>query len=260
MGRAEHVLKNLEGIVPEVEEVIVVDYCCPQNVGNRVNKHFPSATVIYAGRRRYFNLSIARNLGLEAVSKPWVFFLDADIVLSKGFLKNWELPKSTDKFFLLGRMRRMGATGSMIAPTFSVRALGGYDHRYIGYGGEDYDIFLRLGLVGLKQHIVESEPAIVLKHSVEDRVTNFKEKEREKSLLIGKMYRHIKMQLAREYGDVNLPDKLLDDLYARVESSVGRDHSQKGDITIAIDISPKDRKKTTRRNMKKKIFNFKISN
>ena len=236
MGRAQHVLANLDHLQSVDAQIIVVDYSCPQDVGALVERHHPRVQVLRVSGKRFFDISDARNAGLSRATGKWVFFLDADILLDKCVFEDEGMSFQENCFFLLGRFREAGAFGSLLAPLSAIQAIGGYDSRYAGYGGEDIDIFERLIIHGLEMGYLHDQPLKILQHSVEDRVKFFKEKNRKKSLLINRVYSHIKINLIRFQYPRKLSEKDLDKVRVFCEEQVEA-AMQKGDGCVRINLT-----------------------
>src|SRR6185369_6037579 len=85
-GRLHHIQRTLPLIVAQLpKEVVVVDYGCPQSVGDWVETHFPNVTVVRVGDDPGFCLSRARNIGARQTSAPWICFTDADALITSGW-------------------------------------------------------------------------------------------------------------------------------------------------------------------------------
>lgn len=119
-----------------------------------------------------WNIARARNVGLrQAVeSTDWVMCVDADVVLSPGFVQELKLAIMRDggqgyapiidevasvgsgwanrepKEILGGRI----ASGCAALPRALVEQAHGWDEEYCGYGSEDIDLFLRLRHTGFE--------------------------------------------------------------------------------------------------------------
>ena len=239
MGRANHVLQNLKNLQGLPAQTIVVDYSCPQFVGKSVKKQFPDVTVIEVPYKSFFNLSDARNAGLNQVLEDWVFFLDADIVLDASLFNNEKSFLSPEKYYILSRYRESGAYGSLLAPTDIVRELGGYDPRFNGYGGEDLDIFERLALNGLSCTYLSNQPIRILNHSIEARVENYEEKNRAKSSLVNRVYANLKIGIMKMQSKSVLPDVMLDNLRKFSEEKVREALiAGKRSVNIKVNLQP----------------------
>src|SRR5574343_1128333 len=86
-GRLHHLQQTLPLIVAEApDEIVVVDYGCPQGSGDWVEANYPQVKVVRVTDDDGFRLARARNLGAAACSAPWICFIDADIRVGSGFV------------------------------------------------------------------------------------------------------------------------------------------------------------------------------
>lgn len=219
MGRKPDLMETLSALNPDGASVIVVDYSCPQHCGDAVEAAHEDATVVRVEGQTNFDPSHARNIGLEAVATDWVLFLDADIIPSASFVRDLFDRIDADYFYLFGRFRTDGAAGSMVAPTRTVRRLGGYDRRFVGYGGEDADMFERLLMHGLEPEFLRDEPGRVLAQRPSERVRHFEEKSLKRSLSCSRIYGAVKRDLMA-LEKRRLTDDELDTIRARAEEGV----------------------------------------
>src|SRR3954465_14003560 len=82
MGRLEHLEITLPMMLAEFDEVIVVDWSCPDWSGDWAAKE--GAKVVYKKGQEFFNASRARNLGARAATGRSVCFIDADCMVMPG--------------------------------------------------------------------------------------------------------------------------------------------------------------------------------
>ena len=237
MGRAEHVLANLEHLAGTRAEIIVVDYSCPEGVGERARACNPDVVVSTVPDRQYFDPSEARNVGFEAATRPWVLFLDADILMNLPLFQDIALPPNKKSYFLLGKHRERGAFGSVLVSVSAVQKIGGYDVRFKGYGGEDIDFFERLSIAGYDRVFLVNEPVNILPHSVESRTVNFQEKDRRFSLLVNRAYGVIKADLLRNRNGAALGGDDLDRLRVVCERQMSQAfRDKKSTLEMRVDL------------------------
>lgn len=223
MGRAAHVLENLITLQAFEQPVVLVDYSCPERVGALVESQHPWVNVVRVLDQQVFDISTARNAGFEQVQTPWVFFLDADIVLRPEFKQLLAPGRLNSRhFYLCGAHRLVGACGSVLAPSETVREIRGFDPNFHGYGGEDIDFFTRLEMAGLTPQFMAEEPLRVLSHSVADRVKHFAEKSRTIALLRNRVYGVMKRDLLRFAGTVSLEASVAEALRSHVDQEIDR--------------------------------------
>src|SRR5690606_12453971 len=86
-NRLDHLRRTLPTWMAEdPDEIIVVDYGCPQGSGDWVRAHWPQVRVVRVDDDSGFCLSRARNLGAREVTADWICFIDADIVVREGWV------------------------------------------------------------------------------------------------------------------------------------------------------------------------------
>lgn len=148
MGRLEHLQITLPLMLAEFDEVIVVDWSCPQNSGEWAAKE--GATVVSKPGKQHFNVSKARNIGARQVKSRGVCFIDADTVVMPGLRAEIE-----DNLFLTTMV-----VASRLADGYDCQSLngfvavdighfwgvGGYDESLEGYALEDAHLRARLRL------------------------------------------------------------------------------------------------------------------
>jgi glycosyltransferase involved in cell wall biosynthesis len=83
-------------------EIVIVDYDCPDGVGDYVQSHragwlrdcrVSNIKVVRVDNKPYFNLNDARNRGLKAADAPIVMMIDSDISISRTDLLPWLLQR-----------------------------------------------------------------------------------------------------------------------------------------------------------------------
>ena len=126
-------------MLAEFEEVIVVDWSCPQNSGSWAKSE--GATVVRRTGEKYWNASRARNLGSKSVATSSVCFLDADTMVMPG-TRN-EIEGLLDYNNMVFASRRPNNTdvvnlnGFIAVDMSHFRAVGGYNETLEGYAIED---------------------------------------------------------------------------------------------------------------------------
>lgn len=136
-----------------VDEVILVDYNCPQHCGRWAEEHYPSVKVVRQADDLDFNISRARNLGAQASSSEWLLFIDADVIASAELLQFMRDRNSPGCFFRTERQSgtRPRAWGALAVERTSFDRVGGYDEVFVGWGCEDDDIFYKLAINGVRE-------------------------------------------------------------------------------------------------------------
>lgn len=173
-GRLHHLKETLPLMAAQQpDELIVVDYDCPDRTGEWVEGAFRGATVVRASQPDGgFNVGRARNLGAAEATSDWLFFVDADVRPMPG-LAQW----------LRGNLRPgavyrpqpgSGAQAHQIYGSFACTAADfaeteGYDEVIEGWGYEDRDLYVRLEQLGLAERYYPSELVSAIGHGNEER-------------------------------------------------------------------------------------------
>ena len=130
-GRLEHVKQTMPRIMALGEvNVVFVDYSCPQKSGDWVKSNFPSVKVINVIDDKGFCLPRARNIGALHASTPWIFFIDADILVELDlglWLSNNLKPSIIYRASPIKGKRDTETYGSFICPAHLFIAVGKYD-------------------------------------------------------------------------------------------------------------------------------------
>jgi len=138
-GRLHHIQQTLPRIVREnPDQIIVVDYACPQGTGDWVANDYPQVQVVRVNGDPGFCLPLARNLGSQTVRADWIFFIDADILVQPG-LVNWlRANLKSGGFYRAGRIggkRDLETYGSFVCAREDFERIGRYDEAFRGWGG-----------------------------------------------------------------------------------------------------------------------------
>jgi glycosyltransferase involved in cell wall biosynthesis len=170
MGRLEHLKLSLPKMVSQgCNEVIVVDFSCPQGTGEFVATHFPAVRLVSVAGEKHFSNWKARNAGASAAGSDVLVFVDADTILADGAV-DWlakHLPPRTYGFFDRKTSNAFNRAGPRLAanqlkgfhviPAAAFRRVGGYDEVLAGYAaGGDTDLEERLGMIQLVRYPLDS--------------------------------------------------------------------------------------------------------
>jgi glycosyltransferase involved in cell wall biosynthesis len=253
-GRLEHLKASLPKMLAQgANEVIVVDYSCPDGAASYVAENFPSVRLVTVPGRRHFSNWRARNAGAAAASSDLLLFVDADTLLAEGATE-WlskELPPRTFGYFDGRASRAFNQGGPRLAmnqlkgfhvvPAPAFRRVEGYDEVLEGYAaGSDTDLEERLTLIGLTRHaldpkIVES----VIQHDAASR-TQHHAYPVKTSYAAGLLYRAAKRALLKIRGKAELPLGTRESMYAAAKKAAAALGAQgdKVSMTVAIDKWP----------------------
>ena len=199
-GRLSHLRETLPRLAASnAAEVIVVDYDCPDGTHRWVMGNHPNVIAVHVEDRPRFNISDARNIGLRRASQDFVLFIDADILLETQDISgivNWadgsfwrNAPiKSSDR-------SEKQLAGTCLVPRAVLAEIGAYDEAYVGYGGEDIDLYERLKAHGLKERHFGEDAFSSIPHDNAMRTSNFALKDISQTLASNRIYMLLKRAL-----------------------------------------------------------------
>ena len=110
-----------------------------------------------------FNLSRARNIGAQKCTADWIMFADADTLFQKDFFSNLDLQAG---YYYSGEPH---CSGNCIVKREDFI---GYDENFIGYGGEDVDLYIGLTRKSLIKKQLNGISYIL--HNDFERLRNYK--------------------------------------------------------------------------------------
>jgi glycosyltransferase involved in cell wall biosynthesis len=147
-GRLHHLKETLPLMAAQnPDELIVVDYSCPQGTGAWVEANFPQAKVVRVEGQDDFNPSRARNAGAAVATSEWLFFVDADIRVGPALVQTLRDNITPGNYYrpTYPVNRHAGqAYGSFCVLADDFAAVEGFDEVMEGWGYEDEDIYERL--------------------------------------------------------------------------------------------------------------------
>lgn len=199
-GRLHHIRETLPLLVAQnPAEIVVVDYSCPDKVGDWVQNNFPLVKVVRIADDPGFSLPRARNQGARQTHSPWLCLIDGDIKV-QGPWTEWMAKNLDEAHFyrasLVNGQRDKETYGSVICPRPAFEAIGGYDEAFRGWGGEDDDLYARLALeAGLTEAAYPSTFVEAIHHDDSERVVFYDIKSRQVQRAINTLYRKIKKHL-----------------------------------------------------------------
>jgi hypothetical protein len=230
-------------------EVIVVDYSCPQGTGKFVSANFPSVRLLSVEGQQHFSNWKARNAGAAAATSNVLLFVDADTLLAPGAIE-WvatHLPPRTYGFFDSQTSREFNRGGPRVAanqlkgfqivPRAAFQRVGGYDDVLEGYAaGADTDLEQRLSMIGLRRRPLD--PSIVksiIQHDASSRIEHHAQPIR-RSYAAGLLYRAAKRTLLKINRTVELPIALRRNLYRAASEAASNLSPDQGRITMHVKI------------------------
>lgn len=224
-GRLHHLQQTLPLIAAEApDEIVVVDYNCPQGTGDWVEANFPQAKVVRVTDDPGFHLPRARNLGAAACSAPWICFIDADIRIRPGFVA-WMRGHARERHYYrqapVDGRRDPEAYGTVLCPRRAFNAVAGYDELFTGWGGEDDDLYDRLLMTGLSMSHYPAPMVDPISHDDGERMTFHALKRKDLQHVINTFYRNGKIQVMAFRGlRTELPLPVRRELRQAIESAV----------------------------------------
>jgi hypothetical protein len=192
MNRLEHVKQTLPQNIKDNEaygevEFVVLDYNSSdgleQWVAGEMGHYIDLGLLIYLRYedREYFHRSHSRNLAMKSSSGEIICNLDADNYTGPGFAAYINRIFREQNIFLTANYIKgtdidRDCFGRVCFERSSFYAIGGYDEKMDGYGGEDMDICNRLLLHGCRiRYINDRQYLTSISHSNKSRIENEKD-------------------------------------------------------------------------------------
>ena len=198
-GRLSHLRETLPAMIAQqADELIVVDFNCPDGTGDWVNKGFPQIRCIRSEDQGPFSASKARNLGAAHATSDWLCFVDADILLAPGFLSFVRSHLAPKCYFR--PPPTSGLWNPIVCRRIAWAGIGGFDEVIAGWGGEDDDFFRRLELRGAMSRWLREASAIELPYDKSLR-SRFHTLSHSVSQRVNMLYVQIKLDLMRLMSD-----------------------------------------------------------
>ena len=209
-GRLSHIKETLPRLIQEFpNEIIFVDYSCPENSGDYVIKNFPSVKVLKITDDEFFCLPRARNLGAAQASSDYICFIDADINVQPGFV-NWASKNvNLNSFYRHEKQvdgeRDKETWGTFIVSRDNFNKIGGYDEAIRGWGGEDDDIYMRLKLAEVHEFAFPHNLVCAIKHDDSLRTTFHTVKSKDLQGLQNTVYLNLKILMLQASNSIYAP-------------------------------------------------------
>jgi glycosyltransferase involved in cell wall biosynthesis len=224
-GRLHHLKQTLPIFIALcAEEVIVVDYGCPQNTGDWVESNFPAVKVVRVTDDAGFCLSRGRNFGAGQSSSSWLLFADADIKIEASLI-DWARANCEKNYFYRssvgsGDTRDPNTYGTFLCERDAFDRIGGFDEVFRGWGGEDDDIYERLVLSGSREGSFPSDFLSAIRHDDRERVAFHAVKDKVGQHFRNRFYRTLKMQAMNFYRiKMELPLEMRQKIHRQVEAA-----------------------------------------
>ncbi|MCX7165721.1 MAG: glycosyltransferase family A protein [Rhodocyclales bacterium] len=238
-GRLPHLKQTLPRMAAQPDcECIVVDYDCPDRTRSWVGASFPDVRLVNVDDAPVFNAAMARNLGARAARTEWLVFVDADVLVDAGFSRDLE-PVLRRRYFFRPTPLTAETCGTFACHRGDFFALSGYDEILEGYGGEDNDIYLRLGHAGCTMQSFDGALIQSIPHDAATRTEYHEVRNIELNRRINSLYNHIKYDLICESGLINLPMDTRRAIYLEVRKTLlayAEDPTASASITINLPV------------------------
>lgn len=225
--RLHHIQQTLPILAgSKADEVILVDYGCPDNSGDWVEANHPAVKVVRVTDDPDFCAARARNMGAAAASAEWLVMIDGDILIQPEWLDWMQENLKAGEFYrpaLTSEKKIDPETyGTFICRRADFEAVEGYDEIFRGWGGEDDDLYRRLIRRGIVQSQYPSRFVSAIHHDNNERagwdgISNKKDK-----LLLNQLYMMAKMQAIHANGGRQLPMAIRQNLMASTRQSLTR--------------------------------------
>jgi glycosyltransferase involved in cell wall biosynthesis len=183
-------LDSLKSCKDDFDEVVVADDGSSETAVNEVKKlagHYPFPVVHAWYPRDGARRAACRNNGIRHATGDYLIFLDADFAVLPRAIKShvdaarpgwFELPEDPIlkehrefvRYGILRKLRLASARKQTFGGHFSIHkkdieSVNGYDENYVGWGGEDQDIALRLVMAGFRgASVIKSSRMLHLWH------------------------------------------------------------------------------------------------
>ena len=200
-NRLHHLKQTLPLLTKQhLINVIVVDYGCTQGTKNWVTEHYPEVNVIEVLDDSGFNVSRARNIGAKAATTPWLLFIDADILVGDDFYgwpKNGLMPEN---FYITHNFGLTDVSGTCFCTRRTFEEIGGYDEAFLGWGGEDDDLYMQLSRTGQNLQRYPETLFTAIPHSEDERHLFYQEKNKSNQGMLNHWYMCMKYDLMTAWG------------------------------------------------------------
>lgn len=215
-------------------EIIVVDVSCPDRTKEWLAVAHPEVRCVSL-LRDGFNLAQARNVGAKAAKGDYLFFVDADITLGTG-LRAWLETQLKPHFYFKRAQNNpfegIHEQGTFVCSSAAFEKIEGYDETFIGYGGEDHDIYYKLRRIGIRQMQIPKEYIVSLEHTDEMRTQYYDEKNKFRQSIVNRSYAALKEKLLEAQPQVyELPQNVRKKIWLDINAKMPDDF-EKMDVDL----------------------------
>jgi glycosyltransferase involved in cell wall biosynthesis len=140
-----------------IQRIIVVDFNSTTPVAEELGDlGGERVTVVRVEKEPLWRQGRAQNVGLALAQADLVLKIDADVSIVE--LQSYVDTMARDPAIFYKGYSKMGtSSGLCLAPRRKLRAVGGYHDHMSGWGGDDVDVYRRLGKRKLKRQFFRSE-------------------------------------------------------------------------------------------------------
>jgi hypothetical protein len=237
-GRLAHLKRALPTFASQPGTAcVVVDYDCPEGTADWVEANHPEVQVVKARERPRYEAARARNMGAQApaaLQAQWLCFVDADALLAPEFAETVR-PLLSPGCFLRPAPRTLEAGGTFLCHQDDFRAAEGYDDVLQGYGMEDDDLLIRLGLNQVQSRTFPGAMVKMISHDSRLRVEHIDVKDLQVSITANQVYCNAKWDLMQLRG-AKLPAQARSDLYAYISKAVLDSQRHDGVLKLRVSV------------------------
>jgi len=206
-GRLDHLRKTLPLMVAQQpDEIVVVDYSCPDGAGDWVETNHPDVKVVRVAESGDFAMCRARNIGARHTNAQWLVFIDADIVIEAGWVQWMRESLRPGLFYRCAPVdgaRDFETFGTAICDRTGFDTAGGFDEVLTGWSGGDFDFYRCLADHGIQEREYPAAFVKAIPHGDERRAGFDGLKSRDERMVLSLCYTQakrffIKMQDSKE--------------------------------------------------------------
>lgn len=241
-NRLEHLKQTLPLMCQQNNcEVILVDYDCPQKCGKWAKKNYPQVKVVKSDDKGEFCVAKGRNIGGFHAKGDYIFFVDADIFLHKDF-SSWIKNNCNENHFCQSTgYEHTSLAGTVIVPKKAFMNINGYDEAFVGWAGEDDDLYSRLEFKLMQRTLFPSNFISTIEHG--DEIRQFGENNelmatKLQAHKVNSMYRRIKYDLMILSKQEHLNIKMRNNLMNNVKKEIKKLFETKQTARIEIKTPP----------------------
>jgi glycosyltransferase involved in cell wall biosynthesis len=220
-GRLEHLKQTLPRLAAlPFEEVVVVDFDCPEHGGDWAEANCPGVRVVRVTGEPTFHCARARNLGAAATIAPWLLFIDVDVLVEPELLSVAGPLLQPGKFSRAAPLAKE-CWGTIFVSRADYDEVGGYDEVIRDWGGEDDDLVWSLRRIGRSEASFPAALVDPIPHSDAMRVRHHEDQDRFGSGRRNGVYSLIKQAVIRQVGPIDLATRQR--LYDTVSEGIRRE-------------------------------------